>query len=106
MSRSQQRKGRAAEIELAGILQGYGYPVQVGEPVSYGAVPDLSGLPGVHIECKRHETLRINDWMRQAQEDSEKFKDGAPAVFFRRSREPWHVVMKLDDFMKFYGGNQ
>ena len=105
MSRSQQRKGRAGEIELAELLKGYGYDVRPGEPLNYGQEPDLIGLPGLHIECKRHEKLRINDWMKQSVEDAEKFGDGAPAVFYRRNREPWHIVMKLEDFMKFYGGN-
>lgn len=30
MSKSQQRKGRAGELELARLLQGYGYDVQPG----------------------------------------------------------------------------
>lgn len=55
MGRASQRKGRAGELELARILQGYGYDVQPGRAQSYGEVPDLSGLPGVHIECKRNE---------------------------------------------------
>ena len=28
--------------------------------------------------------------------------DGAPAVFFRRSRSPWLVVMKLEDWIRLY----
>lgn len=45
MGRASQRKGRAGELELARILQGYGYDVQPGRAQSYGEVPDLSGLP-------------------------------------------------------------
>ena len=92
----------AAELELSRILQGYGYPVEVGRAQSYGEVPDLSGLPGVHIECKRAETLRLSAWMQQAERDAERFGDGAPAVFFRRSRSPWCVMMKLEDWMAIY----
>lgn len=47
-----------------------------GQAVSFGAVPDLEGLPGVHIECKRVERLNIPEAMGQAVRDSEKFKDG------------------------------
>lgn len=94
MGAKSQRKGRAAELELSRILQGYGYPVEAGRAQSYGEVPDLSGLPGIHIECKRAETLRLSE--------SERFEDGAPAVFFRRSRSPWCVVMKLGDWMAIY----
>lgn len=100
--RASQRKGRAAELELSRILQGHGYDVEPGRALSYGEVPDLSGLPGVHIECKRAETLRLSDWMAQAERDAQRFGDGAPAVFFRRSRSPWCVVMKLEDWMGIY----
>lgn len=103
MSRSSQRKGRSGELELVKVLHGYGFEsVQAGEPVSYGSTPDLVGLPGVHIECKRAEQLRLSEWMKQAQRDSERFQDGVPVIFHRRNREPWLVTMNLDDFMKFY----
>ncbi len=103
MSKGSQRKGRAGELELAKLLRGFGFEsVQAGEPVSYGSVPDLVGLPGVHIECKRAEKLRLSEWMKQAQRDAERFRDGVAVVFHRRNREPWLVTMKLDDFMKIY----
>ena len=104
--RSSQRKGRAAELELSRILQGHGYPVEAGRAQSYGEVPDLSGLPGVHIECKRAEALRLSEWMEQARRDAERFGDGAPAVFFRRSRSPWCVVMELPDWLELYRSYQ
>ena len=100
--KSSQRKGRAAEIELARILSGYGYDVQPGRAMSYGATPDISGLPGIHIECKRCEQLRPYDWLEQAQRDAVRFGDGLPAVFFRRNRFPWLVVMKLEDWLALY----
>ena len=102
MGTKSQRKGRAAELELARVLQGYGYPVEAGRAQSYGEVPDLSGLPGVHIECKRCEQLRLGEWAAQAERDAKRFQDGAPAVFFRRSRSPWCVVMKLEDWIWLY----
>lgn len=102
MGAKSQRKGRAAELELSRILQGHGYNIEPGRALSYGEVPDLSGLPGVHIECKRAETLRLSEWMAQAERDAQRFGDGAPAVFFRRSRSPWCVVMKLEDWMAIY----
>ena len=66
---------------------------------SYGTTPDISGLPGVHIECKRCEQLRPYDWLEQAQRDAVRFGDGLPAVFFRRNRFPWLVVMRLADWV-------
>ena len=55
------------------------------------------------IECKRAETLRLSEWMAQAERDAQRFGDGLPAIFFRRSRSPWCVVMKLEDWMAIYG---
>lgn len=97
MSRSQQRKGRDGELELSRILQENGYPVEPGRACSYGEVPDLEGLPGIHIECKRVERLNVPEAMTQAERDAVKFQDGVPALFHRRNRCPWLVTMKLED---------
>ena len=93
MGRASQRKGRAGELELARILQGYGYDVQPGRVQSYGEVPDLSGLPSVHIECKRNERLNVPEAMAQ---------DGAPTVFHRRNRSGWLVTQRLEDWMEMH----
>jgi Holliday junction resolvase len=98
-----QRKGRRAELELVSVLKGYGCEsVQPGEAVSYGTVPDIVGLPGAHIECKRCEQLRLAEWTEQAERDALRFRDGLPAVFHRKSWEPWRVTMRLSDFMQIY----
>ena len=101
--KSSQRKGRAAELELSRILQGYGYPVEAGRAQSYGAVPDLTGLPGIHVECKRAEVLRLSEWMQQARRDADRF-GGLPAVFHRRNKSPWLVTMELPSWMELYRG--
>lgn len=102
MSKSQQHKGRAGELELARILQGYGYDVQPGQAVSYGATPDLVGLPGIHIECKRVERLNVPEAMAQAVRDAERLQDGAPTVFHRRNRSRWLVTQRLEDWMEMH----
>lgn len=101
-ARKSQRKGRCAEIELAQLLQEYGYDVKPGRSRSYGAEPDLTGLPGIHVECKRAEQLRVYDWIAQAERDSERFHDGLPAVFHRRNRKGWLVTMRLPDWLEMY----
>ena len=103
MGKASQRKGADGERELAGILRGHGYDIERGGSLSYGEAPDLVGLPGVHIEVKRVERLNVPAAFRQAQRDSERFRDGAPALFHRRSREPWLVTMELKDWLKLYG---
>ena len=102
MSRASQRKGRGGELELCRILNDAGFPVSPGAPVSYGQTPDLTGLPGIHIEVKRTERLNLNTAMAQAQRDALFFQDGAPAVFHRQNRRPWMVTMKLTDWLEIY----
>lgn len=65
----------------------------------------MSGLHGIHVEAKRCEQLRLSEWMAQAERDAVRFGDGLPAVFHRRSREPWLVTMRLDDWLELYGNN-
>ena len=99
---SSARKGANGERELATVLREYGYNIERGGSMSFGEVPDLTGLPGVHTECKRVERLNVPEAMKQAQRDSDRFKDGAPTVFHRRSRESWLVTMRLADWMDLY----
>ena len=101
--RASQRKGAGGELELSKILAEHGYHTQRGGNCS-GELPDLYGLPGIHIEVKRVERLNLSEAMRQAVDDSAKFGDGAPAVFHRRNREKWLVTMRLEDWMRLYGG--
>lgn len=102
MGARSQRKGRSAELELSRIFQAHGFDVRPGDPLNFGKEPDLSGLDGVHVEVKRAETLRLSEWMAQAERDAQRFQDGAPTIFFRRSREPWMVCMKLEDWLSVY----
>ena len=100
--KSSQAKGRRAELELAAVLRGYGFSAEPGRALNYGTEADVVGLPGLHLEVKRHERLELPAWIRQAEEDARRFGDGAPVVIFRQSRQPWRVCMRLDDFMKYY----
>ncbi len=102
--KSSQRKGAAGERELAELLGGYGYEVRRGGALSFGSVPDLVGLPGIHIEVKRVEKLNLAAAMQQSERDAERFHDGSPAVFHRRNRSEWLVTMPLDAWMKIYRG--
>lgn len=100
--KSSQRKGAAGERELAALLQKHGYKIERGGSLSFGEVPDLTGLTGIHIECKRVERLNLHSAMAQAVRDAERFQDGAPTVFHRRSRSPWLVTMRLEDWVSLY----
>lgn len=103
MAKTQQRKGAEGERELVTVLNEYGFTTERGGSQTYGTVPDITGLPGIHIEVKRVERLNIEQAMEQSIRDSERFSDGAPAVFHRRNRKPWLVTMRLTDWIRLYG---
>ena len=103
--RSAQAKGRRAEIELAAYLQEKGYTAAApGAPLNYGKEADITGVNGLHIECKRHEKIEVNKWYTQAAEDAERMQDGKPVVIFRQNRRQWMAVLSLSDFLDLIGG--
>ena len=102
MSKSQQRKGREGELELVSILNDNGFETVRGGSLSYGTVPDIVGLPGIHCEVKRVERLNVGEAMEQAVRDAARFNDGMPTLFHRRNRKPWLVTMRLSDWLELY----
>ena len=102
MGAKSQKKGADGERELVEHLRRAGYSVSWGGNRTYGAVPDASGLPGVHIECKRVEQLNIARAMEQADRDAHRFRDGAPTLFHRKKKSPWLVTMQLADGLRLY----
>lgn len=94
-------KGKRGELEIAHILKDYGYEARRGQQYSgANGDADVVGLDGVHIECKRVESLNIEKAMKQAEADA---RDGEmPTVWHRRNREDWKVTMRLKDFMELY----
>ena len=100
MSKSQQRKGSDGERELCAILHRAGYPVKWGGNHTYGTVPDISGLPGIHIECKRVEHLNLQEAYDQSRRDAR--DDEIPVVMHRKNNCKWLVTMSLEDWIDFY----
>ena len=61
--------------------------------------PDIVGLPGIHIECKRTNRLNLASAMRQATEDA--CDDAVPTVFSRSDYGRWLVTCQLADMLAF-----
>jgi len=53
-------------------------------------------MDGYHLEVKYQETIRIWDYLKQAEEQAE--GNNIPVVIFRRNRTPWYVCEKLVDW--------
>jgi len=95
--RGSQRKGATGEREVAGLLsQMFGVEVQRGaSPYLPGwQAPDVFGLAGVHIECKRVQRLDLCAALRQARRDS---GGKVGLVLHRRNRELWVASVLLAD---------
>lgn len=102
------KKGSAGERELAGILRAHGYDSHRNDQRYVGGLenPDIS-LPGVHVECKRTEALRLYDSIAQATHDAN--GKALPVVMHRRNHSPWLAIMRLDDWIQLYrewGGSE
>ena len=96
-------KGKRGELEIARILRDtYGWKnVRRGQQYAgANGDADVVGLPGVHIEVKRRESLNLYDAIAQAVRDAK--KGLLPAVFHRKNNAEWLVTMRLDDWMQIY----
>jgi Holliday junction resolvase len=94
-------KGARGERELAKFLQAHGFQARRGQQNAGGPdSPDVNhDIPGVHIECKRTETLSLYVAMAQAIRDA-----GAaltPTVWHKRNGKDWLVILRAEDFLSF-----
>lgn len=100
------QKGARFERHLASRFREYGYD-DARRTAQYcgntGDASDVVGLPGLHIEAKHQEQMRLYEWMAQAKRDAEASeKDVLPAVFHKKNNAAILVTMELDDFMNLY----
>ncbi len=94
-------KGARGERELAKKLREYGYEARRGQQYSgANGDPDVIGLTGVHIECKRVERLNLYDAIAQSKHDAR--RDEIPVVMHRKNDCEWLVTMRLEDWIEFY----
>ena len=95
-------KGARGERELAAKLRFLGMDARRGQQYSgANGDADVIGLPGVHIECKRTERLRIYEAYEQSKRDAARVGD-VPTVIHRKNGEEWLVTMSLEHFISFY----
>ena len=99
-------KGKVGERELAGFLRERGVAgarryAQQGSGGSADA-PDVAGLPGFHVECKRVERGSLYEWLAQAKRDAGE-NGPTPIVFHRRNHKRWVAILDAEDFLKLLG---
>ena len=101
MGKASRDKGKRGERDLAKVFREHGYDARRG--VQYCGAngdADVTGLPGIHVECKRVEKLNFYEAMIQAAHDARPGE--LPAVFSRRNNSPWLVTMRLEDWMPLF----
>lgn len=93
-------KGKRGELELAELLRHAGH-ANARRSAQYcgntGDAPDITGVDGLHIECKRAEQVRDEVFLQQAERDAR--KGDIPVVMYRRNGEKWKVNLRLEQFM-------
>ena len=99
-------KGKRFERKLAGIFRDYGYD-DARRTAQYcgntGDASDVIGLPGLHIEAKHVEAMRLYDWMAQAKHDAGENGEGRlPVVMHKKNNHAILVTLELDAFMQIY----
>ena len=97
MGRMSKRKGAVGEREAAEKLnEVLGTKFRRGRQYCGGPEsPDLVGdLPGLHVEVKRCERLRLYEALSQAERDASGSQ--VPVVMHRSNRKPWVVVVAAD----------
>lgn len=102
MAVNSKAKGARFERTLASRLREYGYDCRRGQQYcGANGDADVVGLPGLHIEAKHQETMRLYEWMSQAKRDCEG-TGRLPAVFHKKNNAAILVTMELGDFMNLY----
>lgn len=97
-------KGARFERTLAHKLSEYGYDCRRGQQYcGANGDADVVGLPGIHIEAKHCEQMRLYDWMSQAKSDAR--SNELPAVFHKKNNCNILVTMELDDWIELYRRN-
>lgn len=96
-------KGARFERKLSSIFRDYGYKAR--RTAQYcgntGEAADVIGLPGIHIEAKHQETMRLYEWIAQAKRDAAG-SGKLPAVFHKKNNAEILVTMELENFMNIY----
>lgn len=99
MGAMSRRKGKTGEREAAELLRSHGFQARRG--VQYAGGPDapdiVHDIPGVHLEIKRTEAIRLYAAVEQAKQDRR--AGDVPCVLHRQNGREWLAIMPAEDFL-------
>lgn len=98
MSKASRDKGAQFERDVQDLARAHGFTT-ARRAFASGAQggPDLTGIPGVAIECKRQERVNLPAWWRQTVEGADVGE--TPVLALRWSRGPALAVLELDELL-------
>lgn len=105
MGKMSREKGKRGEREFAKLCRDMGYDTHRTAQFrgNTGAAGDVEGLPGIHVEVKRTEALKVWDYMAQSIHDAaESGKGKIPVVAWRRNDHAWLMILRAEDFFTIY----
>ncbi len=100
MGKASRDKGKRGEREIAALFRAHGFQAKRGQQFRGGPdSPDIiHDILGLHVEVKFREQVSVFAALEQVSRDAG-YDGGSPAVFMRKLRKPWIVVMDADDFL-------
>lgn len=103
MSKFSRDKGKRFEREVANMFKDWGYDAHRTAQFrgNTGQAGDVEGVPGIHIEAKHQEKMRLYEWIEQAQRDAEA-GEGLPVVIHKANNKPTLVTMRFDDWIQLF----
>lgn len=105
MGRMSREKGKRGEREVASLFRDWGYDAHRTAQCrgNTGRAADIDGTPGVHVEVKYQEHMRLYEWMQQAADDANAAGDGSlPVVVHKQSHRPVLATMEFSAWMELY----
>ena len=107
MAVNSKQKGARFERMLASKFREYGFDAR--RTAQYcgntGDAADVAGLPGIHVEAKHCEAMRLYEWMAQAKRDAAAGGGNAlPVVFHKKNHSNILATMEFESWMQLYGG--
>ena len=103
MGKFSREKGKRFEREVANMFKDWGYDAHRTAQFKgkTGQAGDVEGVPGIHIEAKHQEQMRLYEWMEQANRDAGSGR-GLPVVVHKANNKPTLVTMRFEDWIQLY----
>lgn len=98
------RKGKTGELELAHWFREKLNCPDAARGQQFKGSPEspdvVMVIEGIHVECKRCESLNLYKALEQAINDC-KGTGKVPTVFHRKNKQPWVCIVRADELPAF-----